>query len=79
MKFKYDKERPAFTIINVSKNKIIICTYKVDNEKVWKKVKEKEFKGFSLEGLFNLNLLKETFNKNYDLNKIVKNLINDEN
>lgn len=56
-----------------------ICTYKVDNEEVWKKVKEKEFKGFSLEGLFNLNLLKENFNKNYDLNKIVKNLINDEN
>ncbi len=33
VKFKYDKERPAFTIINVSKNKIIICTYKVDNGK----------------------------------------------
>ena len=34
VKFKYDEENPLYTIINVSKDKIIIKTYKVNSDEM---------------------------------------------
>lgn len=50
----YNKERgitpKEFTVPDGS----WIATFKVENEEVWQKIKKGEVKGFSLEGLFNL-------------------------
>lgn len=40
--------------------------YKIDNEEVWKEVKEGKFKGFSVEGLFQIELAKDELDELID-------------
>jgi hypothetical protein len=48
-------------------------TFKIDNEDVWKLVKDGTFKGFSVEGLFKYEIAEETITKEeLTMSKIIK-------
>lgn len=59
----------------------LFATYQVNNEAVWNSIKDNTFKGFSLEGIFNLEIIKMKNEKNTKnkimslLNKILKQIV----
>lgn len=44
----------------------LMATFKVHNEKIWKSIKDGEFRGFSIEGNFGFDLEKTKEDKDYD-------------
>lgn len=52
----------------------LFCTYKVDNDEVWEAIKQGAFRGFSLEGLFDLK--KVEFERKNSLYKSMTKLFN---
>ena len=53
------------------------ASYFVDNEDVWKKVKSGEFKGFSVEGLFNYKRGEQVMNYEEKLWSDIANILNE--
>lgn len=50
----------------------LLCSYKINNEELWESCKKGEFNGFSLEGLFTIEKIKQNKQKNnrFSMNKI---------
>lgn len=59
----------------------LFATYQINNDQVWESIKDKTFKGFSLEGIFDLEIVKMSKQKNiYSkfmniFNKILKKIV----
>ena len=53
------------------------ASYFVDNEDVWQKVKSGEFKGFSVEGLFNYKRGEQVMNYEEKLWSEIANILNE--
>lgn len=56
----------------------LFATYQVENDEIWQSIKNNTFKGFSLEGIFDLEIIKEnTTHKNINkFNKKIMSLLN---
>lgn len=50
----------------------LLCTYHIDNEDIWQRVRNGEFKGFSLEGVFSVKEAETYNNQNRNKSKMSK-------